>query len=92
MRTPGIRQRRVEDGKALERACEVAEEILACSPLSISESKDVVYRSPEFASLKDSMHDMREEYAAVRRMIESEDFIEGSKAFAKKRPPNWKGC
>ena len=77
----------VENGKTLERAHEVAEEILACSPLSIRASKDAVYRSLDFASLEDSMAGMREEYAAVRQMVESEDFIEGPKAFAEKDLP-----
>ena len=81
----------VEDGKTLERAYAIAEEILTCSPLSVRASKDAVYRSLDFASLEDSMTGMREEYAAVRQMIESEDFIEGPKAFAEKRLPKWKG-
>ena len=28
---------------------------------------------------------------AVRALNKSKDFIEGPKAFAEKRPPNWKG-
>ena len=30
-------------------------------------------------------------YGAVDAMMGSEDYIEGPRAFAEKRPPNWKG-
>lgn len=65
-----------------------AEEICECAPLSIRASKDVVYRSLDTASLEDSM---RAQYDSVKAMIDSEDFIEGPRAFAEKRKPNWKG-
>ncbi|MEM7100335.1 MAG: enoyl-CoA hydratase-related protein [Pseudomonadota bacterium] len=65
-----------------------AEQIAQCAPLSIRASKDVVYRSLDNASLEASM---QEKYGSVQAMVTSEDFIEGPKAFAEKRPPNWQG-
>ena len=69
-------------------AMQWAEQIKACSPLSIRASKDVVYRSLDYASLEESM---QAKYDSVKKMVESEDFVEGPRAFADKRPPNWKG-
>lgn len=71
-----------------ETARRWAAEICECAPLSIRASKDVVYRSLDSASLEDSM---RAQYDSVKAMIDSEDFIEGPRAFAEKRKPNWKG-
>ena len=72
----------------MERALDWARQILACSPLSIRASKDVVYRSLDVDSLQASME---LDYESVRRLVRSDDFIEGPKAFAEKRPPNWSG-
>jgi crotonobetainyl-CoA hydratase len=65
-----------------------AEMITACAPLSVRASKDVVYRSLDMASLQESME---HKYDSVAAMLKSEDFIEGPKAFAEKRTPDWKG-
>ncbi len=65
-----------------------AREICECSPLSIRASKDVVYRGLDIADLNDAM---TRSYDSVRALVGSEDFVEGPKAFAEKRPPNWKG-
>jgi crotonobetainyl-CoA hydratase len=72
----------------MSRALDWAKLILACSPLSIRASKDVVYRSLDTASLQDAM---AATYDSVLKLRASEDFIEGPKAFAEKRAPNWKG-
>ncbi|MEQ8861357.1 MAG: enoyl-CoA hydratase-related protein [Pseudomonadales bacterium] len=65
-----------------------AAQICECAPLSIRASKDVVYGSLDTASLEASM---RASYDSVKAMLTGEDFVEGPKAFAEKRKPNWKG-
>lgn len=65
-----------------------AAEIEECAPLSIRASKDVVYRGLDEADLQAAM---AKRYDSVRAMAAGEDYIEGPKAFAEKRPPDWKG-
>ncbi len=62
--------------------------ILECSPLSIRASKAAVMSGLDEADLQQAMN---QKLDAVHTLFTSEDFIEGPKAFAEKRPPNWKG-
>ena len=63
-------------------------QILECAPLSVRASKDVVYKSLSIDSLEESM---KAHYDSVERLMKSEDFKEGPRAFAAKRTPRWTG-
>ncbi len=77
----------VPHDQLMERTLDWAKQIIACSPLSVRASKDVVYRSVD-VGLRESME---AKYESVQALVKSEDFVEGPKAFAEKRAPQWKG-
>jgi enoyl-CoA hydratase/carnithine racemase len=66
-----------------------AQMILECSPMSVRATKQAVLRSLDVPSLEMAMRNMN--YPAYVALTTSEDTVEGPKAFAEKRKPNWKG-
>ncbi len=65
-----------------------AGQIMECSPMSIRASKQAVVQGLNQADLKTAV---TTRYDAVAAMVKSEDFVEGPRAFAEKRKPDWKG-
>lgn len=66
-----------------------ADEILACGPLAVQAAKQVVTKTQDLPA--DQALNLLESLSAVRRLRESQDYMEGPAAFAEKRPPVWQG-
>ena len=64
------------------------EDMLACAPLALRATKQVARRNLDHATLAEAI---RADYPAAARMLNSEDAVEGPRAFAEKRPPVWRG-
>jgi len=79
----------VPSGEALAAAERWAQSIAKNSPMSIRASKQAIRMGME-VPLEQAMTEQRE-YPAVKAMAASQDYVEGPKAFAEKRPPKWLG-
>lgn len=76
----------VAAGDELAAAKRWAQMILECSPMAVRASKEAVYRGLDEPSLEKAVRTL---YPAQKANLESQDYIEGPKAFAEKRKPNW---
>ena len=72
----------------MDTARQWAELIMECSPMSIRASKEVVMGGLDVANFEEAF---KTRFPAVAAMAKSADFVEGPKAFAQKRKPDWKG-
>ncbi len=84
----GLINQIVEPAQLLAAARQLAQEILESAPLAIQASKQVMLQSLREADLNGTMH---ENYPMAARMLGSADAIEGPRAFAAKRRPQWIG-
>ena len=64
--------------------------ILECGPMSVRATKEAAMKGLDEPTLRAALEGQGQ-YPAVRALYRSEDFKEGPKAFAEKRPPNWQG-
>jgi enoyl-CoA hydratase/carnithine racemase len=85
-RRVGLINEVVPRGQALERARELAQGMLACAPLALEASKQVMLQSVAEPDLEAAM---KKSYPAAQRMLASDDAREGPRAFAEKRKPRW---
>ncbi len=66
------------------------EKILRAAPMAIRASKETVMRGLDEISLAEAMRNQKT-YTAFAAWLTAEDTKEGPRAFAEKRPPQWRG-
>jgi enoyl-CoA hydratase len=83
----GVVSRLTDPGSAVDAALELAAKIAANAPLAVAGARRMLQLAPDLdeAALWEEMRKLNAEVGS------SEDALEGARAFAEKRPPEWKG-
>lgn len=81
----------VKGTELMDEARKVANEIVRAAPLAISAVKEVL-RHTEHVPVEEGYEIMRSgQLPHYRKMLQSQDVLEGQKSFAEKRDPVWSG-
>jgi enoyl-CoA hydratase len=83
----GLVSRVVPKGTALEAAVELASSIAANAPLALAATKQIIARAVDWSE-EEAWTEQRK---IARPALTSKDAAEGSRAFAEKRAPVWRG-
>lgn len=83
----GMVNRLVPQGEALTAGIELARDIAANAPIAVRESLAIARRALDLDD--ETLRTLSDE--AQKRVMTTEDFVEGPRAFVEKRPPTWKG-
>jgi crotonobetainyl-CoA hydratase len=76
----------VPAGQALEAAKRWAAQVFECSPMAVRASKQMFNRGQDEPTLQQALTTI---YPAQQENLESQDYVEGPRAFAERRKPNW---
>jgi crotonobetainyl-CoA hydratase len=87
----GLANRAVPAGDLMDVALELAGRIATAAPLAVAAAQEVLAATAGL-DVRDGFGRMRSgDLTAYTRMLRSEDAVEGPRAFAEKRPPQWRG-
>lgn len=87
----GLVNRVVPQAGLLEASVELAREVARAAPLAIAAVLEVLEGTEALDVRSGFDHVRHADLPAYRRLVRSEDAIEGPRAFAERRPPVWRG-